>query len=133
MDRRDFLKTGLAGVAASAYAPSLRAAEGLARRGPATADSVIFIWLPGGVCQQDTWDKKEHTPFEKGMRGSQLLSTCPSIPTTVHGLQFGEGLENLASVMHRGTLLRSLTSATKFGAVHLKAQYLAMTGFLFPA
>ncbi len=132
MDRRDFLRASLASATLSACGSSLRATEGLAQRQRATADSVIFIWLPGGVCQQDTWDKKEHTPFEKGMRGSQLLSTCPSIPTSVDGLSFGQGLENLASVMHKGTLVRSLTSATKFGAVHLKAQYLAMTGFLFP-
>ena len=34
--------------------------------------------------------------------------------------------------MDRGTLVRSLTSQTKFGAVHLKAQYYMMTGYLFP-
>ena len=34
--------------------------------------------------------------------------------------------------MHHGTVLRSLTNATKFGAVHLKAQYYMMTGYLFP-
>ena len=38
----------------------------------------------------------------------------------------------MASVMHHATVLRSLTSATKFGAVHLKAQYNMMTGYLFP-
>ena len=45
----------------------------------AKADSVIFIWLPGGVAQIDTWDPKRYTPFEAGMKGSQLLGTCPSI------------------------------------------------------
>ena len=100
---------------------------------PATADSVIMIWLPGGVCQTDCWDVKRHTPFETGMRGNQILGTCPSIPTAVDGLRFGEGLEQIASVMDRGTLVRSLTSQTKFGAVHLKAQYYMMTGYLFPA
>ena len=34
--------------------------------------------------------------------------------------------------MHHGTVLRSLTNETKFGAVHLKAQYYMMTGYLFP-
>ena len=38
----------------------------------------------------------------------------------------------MATVMHHGTVLRSLTNATKFGAVHLKAQYYMMTGYLFP-
>jgi predicted secreted protein len=35
--------------------------------------------------------------------------------------------------MNRGTILRTLSSETKFGAVHLKAQYYAMTGYLFPS
>jgi len=34
--------------------------------------------------------------------------------------------------MHHGSILRSLTYETKFGAIHLKAQYYMMTGFLFP-
>ncbi len=98
----------------------------------AKADAVIFIWLPGGIAQTDTWDPKRYTPFEAGMKGSELLGTCESIPTSVDGLRFGQGLENIASVMHHGTLLRSLTNETKFGAVHLKAQYYMLTGYLFP-
>src|SRR5581483_6505391 len=87
---------------------------------------------PGGVAQNDTWDVKKHTPFTAGMKGSELLGTCPSIATSVDGLKFGEGLDEMASVMKHGTLVRSLTSRTKFGAVHLKAQYAMMTGYLLP-
>ncbi len=93
---------------------------------------MIFIWLPGGVSQNETWDVKQHTPYTPGMKGNEILGTCPLIPTSVDGLQFGEGLEQIASVMKHGTLVRSLTSETKFGAVHLKAQYYLMTGYLFP-
>lgn len=134
MNRRNFVKAGIAtatGAALSRAAPSLHADE-RSQRLPAKADAVIFIWLPGGVAQADTWDVKQHTPYYAGMKGSDILGTCPSIPTSVDGLRFGAGLENLASVMHRGTLLRSLTNETKFGAVHLKAQYYMMTGYLFP-
>lgn len=132
-NRREFLQAsaaalcGAAGLSTGAFA-----SEGLRARLPAKADSVIFVWLPGGVPQQDTWDWKAHTPFYKGMRGSEILGTCPSIPTSVDGLRFGEGLEQFASVMHHGTLLNSLSNATKFGAVHLKAQYYMLTGYLFP-
>jgi hypothetical protein len=35
--------------------------------------------------------------------------------------------------MDKGTVLRSLTNETKFGAIHLKAQYYMKTGYLFPA
>lgn len=130
LTRRQFVQSSLAAVAA-AQGLDLRAAD-VATRPPAKADAVIFIWLPGGVAQQDTWDPKQHTPYEQGMKGSQLLGTCPAIPTTVDGLRIGEGLENMAQVMHHGTVLRSLTNETKFGAVHLKAQYYMMTGYLFP-
>src|SRR5205823_8407238 len=67
------------------------------------------------------------------MKGNQLLGTCPALPTNVDGITFGQGLENMAMVMDKGTLLRSLVSDTKFGAIHLKAQYYAMTGYIFPS
>lgn len=138
LTRRQFVTRSLAGGAALACGGVgshglAGAAEGVIDRAPATADSVIYIWLPGGIAQADTWDPKSYTPFEPGMKGSQLLGTCESIPTSVDGLRLGEGLENLAQLMHHGTVLRSLTNATKFGAVHLKAQYYMMTGYLFPA
>ena len=126
LTRRGFLQAGLA---AGLAGPSLAAAT---RKLVARADAIIFVWLPGGVAQADTWDPKQHTPFEKGMKGSELLGTCPSIPTTVDGLTIGAGLEQMASVLHHGAVLRSLTNETKFGAVHLKAQYYMMTGYLFP-
>src|SRR6266480_1469412 len=67
------------------------------------------------------------------MKGNQLLGTCPIIPTTAAGIQFGKGLETIASMMDQGAVLRSLSNETKFGAVHLKAQYYMKTGYLFPA
>src|SRR3954465_198696 len=132
MNRRDFLKSTLAAAAGAALAPYAFGADGGAAL-QGTADSMILIWLPGGVSQTDTWDPKKHTPYEKGMKGNQLLGTCPLIDTAADGIKFGAGLETLASVMDQGTVLRSLTNETKFGAVHLKAQYYMKTGYLFPA
>ena len=133
LDRRAFLRQSAAGAALAALGPrALQTADARAINRPAKADAVIFIWLPGGVAQADTWDPKRFTPFEPGMKGSELLGTCESIPTSVDGLRIGAGLENMASVMHHGTVLRSLTNETKFGAVHLKAQYYMLTGYLFP-
>jgi hypothetical protein len=65
----------------------------------AKAVACIFIWLPGGVAQTDTFDPKVYSPFAAGMKGSELLGTCPSIPTRAEGVRFGAGLEGLASVM----------------------------------
>ena len=136
--RRDFIRTSLAAAAGTGLA---RHAFGEAPMGApakaaaplaAKADAMIHIWLPGGVAQTDTWDPKKYTPFQAGMKGSELLGTCESIPTSADGISLGKGLDNIASVMNRGTILRSLTNETKFGAIHLKAQYYMMTGYLFP-
>ena len=137
--RREFIRTSLAAAAgagfaryafgdAPAEAPAKAAAHLVAK-----ADAMIHIWLPGGMAQTDTWDPKKYTPFRAGMKGSELLGTCEPIPTSADGIFLGKGLDNIASVMNRGTILRSLTNETKFGAVHLKAQYYMMTGYLFPS
>src|SRR5579863_10723610 len=121
LSRREFIASSVAAV-------SLRA-EKLTPK----ADSIIMIWLPGGMAQTDLWDPKKFTPYQAGMKGSEMLGTCRAIPTSADGIFLGEGLENIASVMHHGTILRSLAYDTKFGAIHLKAQYYVMTGYLFPA
>ena len=137
MNRRQFLQASIAAAAGAAlprlgFANAAGGAEGAGVLKP-TADAMILIWLPGGVSQTDTWDPKKHTPYEKGMKGNQLLGTCPIIDTAADGIKFGAGLETIASVMDQGAVLRSLTNETKFGAVHLKAQYYMKTGYLFPA
>ena len=138
LTRRQFIQNSVvaaAGVGLSRYAFADAAGEAAphaATKLVAKADAMIHIWLPGGIAQTDTWDPKKYTPFRPGMKGSELLGTCESIPTSADGTFLGKGLENIASVMNRGTILRSLTNETKFGAIHLKAQYYMMTGYLFP-
>src|SRR5215204_2349198 len=129
LNRREFLK---AAAAAGVTATLPNFASAVPKLKP-SADSLVIIWLPGGIAQTDTWDFKKHTPYEPGMKGNQLLGTCPALQTSVDGITFGAGLENMAMVMDKGTLLRSLVSHTKFGAIHLKAQYYAMTGYIFPS
>ena len=83
LTRRGFL--GSAAMAAGAWAAGAGSTFALDRDEeakqnppiPATADACIFIWLPGGVAQSDTWDPKPHTPFQANMKGSELLSTFP--------------------------------------------------------
>jgi len=136
ISRRNFLQTGVAAAAGLglphySFAEPTAAAKEIAKLVP-KADAMIHIWLPGGIAQTDTWDPKKYTPFTTGMKGSELFGTCESIPTSADGIFLGKGLENIASVMDKGTILRSLTNETKFGAIHLKAQYYMMTGYLFP-
>ena len=125
LSRREF-------IASSIAAATLARADEKPKLTP-KADSIIYIWLPGGMAQTDLWDPKKFTPYEPGMKGSQLLGTCEKIPTNADGMFLGKCLENIASVMDKGAILRTLSSETKFGAVHLKAQYYANTGYLFPS
>lgn len=141
-NRRAVLKAGVSLAAGAALWPSVRVLgertrldDGRARSLPVDpkADAMILIWLPGGIAQTDTWDPKVYTPFEKGMSGSDLRGTCPLIDTPVDDIKLGAGLKRMAGVMDEATILRSLTNETMFGAIHLKAQYYMMTGYLFPA
>ncbi len=99
----------------------------------ARADSCIWIWLPGVVAQTDVWDPKQFTPYRQGMKGSEVLGTCESIPTAADGIRLGAGLDSIASVMDRGTILRTLANDIMFGAVHLRAQHYMMTDYVHPA
>ncbi len=130
--RRQFIK--LSSLAATSFLATSKYASAMAENTiKPLADSMILIWLPGGVDQWDTFDPKRHTPFKAGMKGSDLYSTFPSIPTAADGVHLSQGLENIASVMDKGTILRTLTSDTKFGAIHLRAQHFMMTSYEFPA
>src|SRR5437764_519995 len=127
-NRREFLQTATAAVAGAGFSrfafaesPAETSAKAL-KKLIAKADAMIHIWLPGGIAQTDTWDPKKYTPYQAGMKGSELLGTCEAIPTSADGIFLGKGLERIASRMHTGTILRSLTNETKFGAIHLKAQ-----------
>ena len=101
--RRQFIQTGAlaaAGLSSSRFAYGEEVAKTVAKLVP-KADAMIHIWLPGGIAQTDTWDPKKYTPFEKGMKGSELLGTCESIPTSADGILLGKGLENIAQVMNK--------------------------------
>lgn len=142
LTRRDILRAGLAAGAGVSLLPGWARGRGMepdlaahasAEPPAARADACIWIWLPGGVAQTDTWDPKQHTPYRQGMKGSEVLGTCESIPTAADGVRIGAGLEQIATVMDRGCILRSLANDIMFGAVHLRAQYYAMTGYVHPA
>lgn len=133
LHRRDVLKAALAAGAGAAFLPSGFARAGGTRGAEALADSCIFIYLPGGMAQTDMWDPKAFTPYVRGMKGSEILGTCESIATAADGVRLGAGLEQIASVMDHGCVLRTLSSDVMFGAVHLRAQHMLMTGYLHPA
>jgi hypothetical protein len=75
-----------------------------------TADTVIVLWMAGGMAHTETFDPKRYVPFSKGMPASDMLSTFPQIDTAVDHIKLSQGLEKIAAVMDRGTLIRSYTA-----------------------
>lgn len=105
-DRRQILLQGLAagaGVSFSALWQDRAQAdlkhyetrEGVAKR-------VIFIFMPGGMCQQETFDPKPFAPIE--YRGP-----LKAIPTKLPGVHISETWKHTAQVMDKITVCRSLT------------------------
>ncbi len=129
--RREVLRLGgLHGI--GLCLPALLSARDEARAespasGPAAssfgrARSVIMIYLHGGPAQQETWDPKPSGPFpERGEFGA--------IATSVPGVRFSELLPRSARLMHKASVIRSLTHAN---ANHVQASLPAMTGVHHP-
>ena len=120
-NRRDFLKKASAATLA-AMAASVPAI-GCRPRRTSTADTVILLWMAGGMAHTETFDPKAYTPFSKGLASDRVLSTFPSVPTAVDGLFFSEGLEAIGSVMDRGTVIRSYRAADLGHILHSRHQY----------
>ena len=123
--RRDFLKKTSAATMATLgmSAPLAGLLSSCDSKISATADSVILLFMAGGMAHTETFDPKDYTPFRKGMEAKEVLSTFPKIPTKLDGIFFSEGLENIASVMDKGTLIRSYQAADLGHILHTRHQY----------
>ena len=133
IQRRDFLKQlGLASTVALATNGTKAWGNEDIIHPAAKADSCILIWMAGGMAAPDTFDPKRYHPFEKGLDVNKILSTFPAIDTNVDGLQISEGLENIAQVMDRGTLIRSAVQPDLGSILHSRHQYHWHTGYVPP-
>ena len=132
VSRRGFMgaTAGATLAALTGREPILRAAGREQKR--ATADAVIVLWMAGGMAQTETFDPKRYTPFARGVRIQDVLSTFPSIPTAVDHIKFTEGLEQVASVMNRGAVIRSFMAADLGFILHSRHQYHWHTGYIPP-
>ena len=131
--RRDFLKKlGAASTAAMmSGAPQLVRGKDI-EHPEAKADACILLWLAGGMAAPETFDPKRYTPFEKGISVDSILSTFPAIDTVVDDIKICAGLENIASVMDRGTLIRSAVQPDLGSILHSRHQYHWHTGYVPP-
>ena len=76
------------------------------KRRAARADAIIVLWMAGGMAAPDNLYPKKYKPFEPGLAVPDVISTFPAIPTAIDGVQICQGLEEIASVLDRGTLIR---------------------------
>ena len=132
--RRDFLRQmGAASLAALATgAPRWARADEAIVQPKATADTCILLWMAGGMAAPDTWDPKHYEPFEKGLAINKIGSTFPAIDTVVDNIKITEGLENIARIMDRATLVRSHVQPDLGNILHSRHQYHWHTGYVPP-
>src|SRR5712691_3707816 len=136
LNRRDFLRSASAATLsalAAGYPRRLLADE--TRRAAsiqATADTVIVLWMAGGMAHTETFDPKRYTPFAPGTPSNAVLSTFPAIDTAVDGIKISQGLEKIAAVMDRGTLIRTYTAGDLGFILHSRHQYNWHTGYAPP-
>ena len=133
IQRRDFIKQlGLASTAALATNGTQAWGNDMVIHPKSKADSCILIWMGGGMAAPDTFDPKRYLPFEKGLEVNKILSTFPAIDTNVDGIKISQGLENIAQVMDRGTLIRSAVQPDLGSILHSRHQYHWHTGYVPP-
>ncbi|MEO6036155.1 MAG: DUF1501 domain-containing protein, partial [Verrucomicrobiota bacterium] len=131
-NRRDFLKTASAATLsalAAGFPNRLSAVDSTEEKITPTADTVIILWMGGGMASTETFDPKRYAPFEKGMPTQKVLSTFPTIDTAVDNIKLTAGLENIAKVMDRATLIRSYTAGDLGFILHSRHQYHWHTGY----
>jgi hypothetical protein len=133
-NRRDFLRITAAGTLASLAGafdvPLGRRSEAAPRpAAKSTADTLIVLWMAGGMPHTETFDPKRHAPFEPGMKADDVLCTFPSIDTAVDNIKFSQGLEKTAAVMDRGTLIRTHVLGDLGQILHSRHQYHWHTGY----
>ncbi len=97
-----------------------------------TADTLIVLWMAGGMPHTDTFDPKRHMPFEVGMDPSRMATTFPTIDTAVDNIKFTQGLEKIGAVMDRGALIRSYVAGDLGFILHSRHQYHWHTGYAPP-
>src|SRR5437879_3166805 len=131
LSRRELLRGMTAAAFTTLAAGEPRAAEPVPQPRP-TADSCILLWMAGGMAGPETFDPKRYTPFEVGVPAERILCTFPSIPTAVDNIRISQGLEHVAQVMDRATLIRSHHVADLGHILHSRHQYHWHTGYVPP-
>ena len=102
LTRRELLRVGGLSLFPTLTLPALLRANESVNAPPAKARSVIFYNLLGGPPQLDMFDMKPEAPVE--IRGE-----FKPIQTSVPGIDICEHMPRMAQLMHRATLIRTVT------------------------
>lgn len=121
LSRRDAIRIGSLSIAASVlpyqWQGSCAGSERTELNRP-RADSVIFLWMGGGVTHIDSFDPKPQAPEE-------IRGTLGTISTVLPGIQFGEPMYQLAQIADQLCLLRSFSHDSND---HLLSQAYTLSG-----
>ncbi|MFD2256752.1 DUF1501 domain-containing protein [Luteolibacter algae] len=121
--RREFLYVGLLGSVGMALPQFFGSrAEAAIKQFPqhaAVAESVIHIFLPGGMSHQESFDPKPFAPAEyRGPFGA--------IDTKIPGIQFGQFMKETAKIADKLTIIRSMSHGE---AAHERGTHNMFTGY----
>ncbi len=129
LSRRHFLRASASATLAAMIGTEPRLlGQGKPKLVP-RADSMILLWMAGGMAQTETFDPKRYTEYQTGGPSNEVLSTFPSIPTVLDGVRLSQGLEGIAKILDRGTLLRSHRVGDLGFILHSRHQYHWHTGY----
>ncbi|MFZ4574995.1 MAG: DUF1501 domain-containing protein [Phycisphaerales bacterium] len=121
--RREFLYVGLVGALGLTLPEYLlRTARADIKKvplRPAVAQSIIHIFLPGGLSAQESFDPKPFAPVEyRGPLGT--------VESAIPGVHFSEPLRATAKVADKLTIIRSMTHGE---AAHERGTHNMFTGY----
>ncbi|OAI55565.1 sulfatase [Verrucomicrobiaceae bacterium SCGC AG-212-N21] len=127
VSRREFVSVGaIAGLGLTLpNLMRLQAAGGGANAMPEVeaykpiADSIIHIYLPGGMAHQESWDPK---PFA----APDYRGPFTPIKTSIPGEYVGEKFQQIAKIMNKLTVIRSMTHGE---AAHERGTHNMFTGY----
>jgi hypothetical protein len=117
-NRREFLFVGLVGSLGLTLGNAMKL-RGQTVAGRASAQSVINIFLPGGIAAQESFDPKLLAPIEyRGPLGT--------VKTKLEGVYFSEALPKTAQVADRLCVVRAMTHGE---ADHSRGTHNMFTGW----
>jgi hypothetical protein len=124
VSRRDIMHVGLVGGLGLTLPDFLRLRAAAVKMHSVetfepVADSIIHIYLPGGMAHQESWDPK---PYAAPDYRGPFSPIKGSIPGEFIGGQF----KNLAKLMHKMTIIRSMTHGE---AAHERGTHNMFTGY----